>query len=89
MTKELPILYIETRASGLGLKLLKAGKTIDKTYLTLSQDFDKLLIISLDKLLHRNRIEKLSLNQVSILGGFNKQAAVGRIVEALKKALEI
>ena len=45
-------------------RLRKGGKVVADTHLTISQDFDIMLIMALDKLIRSNRIGRLSLKSV-------------------------
>lgn len=46
------------------IQLKHKSKLIDKTHLTVSQSFDIILIRTLDKILRKNKIERLSLKSV-------------------------
>ena len=48
----------------LEIQLVKGKLAIDETRLTMGQGFDIVLIKALDKILHKNRMERLSLKSV-------------------------
>lgn len=47
-----------------GMQLVKDGHLLDNTNLTITHDFDILLIKSVDKLFHKYKIDRLSLKNV-------------------------
>lgn len=71
------------------IKLIKNKRLIDKTNLTVGQDFDTVLIRELDKILHKNIIEKLSLKSVQISGEMTVGALSSMILKATTEALII
>ena len=85
----------------IGLILIDSTGIIDKTYLTVGQSFDILLIRTIDKILRKNTIERLSLKSVrgegpvrsrvyvEISGKMTSNALSGMILNAVVKALMI
>ena len=71
------------------IKLIKNKRLIDKTNLTVGQDFDTVLIRALDKILHKNIIEKLSLKSVQISGEMTVGALSSMILKTTAEALTI
>ena len=71
----------------LEIQLIKGKLTINKTHLTISQDFDIMLITTLDRILSRNKIERLSLKSVEIAGKMPFNAVSGMVIQAVAKAL--
>ena len=71
------------------LHLKQEERVIDELYLTISQDFDRLLIIAIDKLLTKNRINRLSLKTMNIQGKLRPEAISSMIIQAVKVALEV
>ncbi|OGN15943.1 MAG: hypothetical protein A3B99_02875 [Candidatus Yanofskybacteria bacterium RIFCSPHIGHO2_02_FULL_44_12b] len=70
------------------LQLLKGRRIIDERSLTISQDFDTLLIGAIDNLLERNRIDRLSLNSVGIRGKIDNKAIWGMILRTASLGLD-
>lgn len=71
------------------IKLKNDSKTLSKEDLTQSQDFDIMLITSIDRLLTKNRIDRLSLKSFKILGKMRPEAISSMITRTIKTALEI
>lgn len=69
------------------IQLKTGGHVIDKMHLTAGQDFDILLIRTLDKIFQKNKIVKLSLKSVKIRGETEPQALSGMILRSVAKAL--
>jgi len=65
----------------------KGGKAGAES-LTISQEFDKLLISSIDKIWIRNTMDRLSLKALKIEGKINKKAVFGIILGAVNAGLE-
>ena len=69
---------------------LKQGrKVIDHQSLTISTNLDTLLITAIDKLLAKNRIERLSLKKAGIKGKFKPGAVSSMIIKTVVMALQI
>ena len=69
---------------------LKAGnKVLGNDYLTPSQDFDTMLIVAIDRLLTKNKIDRLSLKSFKILGKTRPGAVSSMLIKTVKIALEI
>lgn len=71
------------------IQLIKGKKVINKTYLTMGQSFDILLIRSLDKFFNKNKIDRLSLKSVETSGEMRSGAMSSMILKTVVKALTI
>lgn len=68
---------------------LKLGnKVTDQEDLTIGHNLDTLLIRSIDKILSRNTIDRLSLKSLEILGKIEPEAVSGMIIKTVKSGLE-
>ena len=74
--------------NSLNVRVLKGKKPVYGRILTIGQDFDIVLIRTLDKILRKNRIERLSLKSVEISGEMNPHALSGMILKSVAKAPE-
>lgn len=69
---------------------LKRGRKVtDKESLTISQGFDNMLITAIDRLLIKNRINKLSLKSLKIPGKIRPEAVSSMIIKTIKTSLDI
>lgn len=83
-------LIFNIKTEGIIRVLLKEGKrVVDETDLTISQDLDNMLIRTIDKLLSRNKIERLSVKTAEILGKLKDQALSAMILKTVRTAVEI
>lgn len=57
-------------------------------HLTISQELDNMLIIAIDKLLAKNRIDRLSLKTLEIRGKMRYEAVSSMIIKTVKSGLE-
>lgn len=71
------------------LYLKQGRKAIGNESLTISQDFDTLLIKSIDKLLASTRIDRLSLKALEIQGKMRPGAVSFMILKTISSALRI
>lgn len=71
------------------MMLMKNKHLIDKTNLTVGQDFDIVLIRTLDKILHKNIIGKLSLKSAQISGKMINGVISSMILKTTTEALII
>lgn len=71
------------------VKLFKNKHLLGKANLTITHDFDILLIKSIDKLLHKYKMDKLSLKSVETSGEMRSGAMSGMILKTVAKALTI
>lgn len=71
------------------VQLQEGRRAIDEDNLTISQGFDSMLISALDKLLHRNRIGRLSLKSVEIRGKVEPGRLSGMILTSVASALSM
>lgn len=74
---------------GVGMLIIKGKKPVDCEDLTLNRDSDILFITALDKLLVRNKINRLSLKTLIIRGKMDNQALWGIILGAVLTALKL
>ena len=79
---------IENREN-IEIMLIKNKRSVSKGHLTAGQDFDIVLIGALDKILHRNRIEKSSLKSVQISGKMTVGGISGMILKTITEVLII
>lgn len=73
----------------LEIKLQHDKAVIDRVYLTIDQSLDSMLISAIDKLLLRNRIDRLSLKSLKIQGKTRPEAVSGMITAAIRNGLEV
>lgn len=71
------------------LQLKQEGNILDELSLTVDQRFDTLLITGIDKLLIRNKIERLSLKALKIQGKLKEEAVSTMIIKATNAGLGI
>lgn len=69
------------------VQLQERGLVVDDKTLTISQGLDNMLISALDKLLHRNRMGRLSLKSVEIRGKMESNRLSGMILKSVASAL--
>ena len=81
------ILIIKNDA-GVHIGLKRGGKVIDNESLTIGRDLDNMLIIAIDKLLAKNRIDRLSLETLEIQGKMRAEAVSSMIIRTIKSAIE-
>jgi len=62
---------------------------IDSEGLTINHRFDTLLIVAIDKLLAKNKIDRLLLKSLKIRGETGDGAVSGMIIKTVKTGLEI
>lgn len=83
-------LIINLKEFNIALVELKRGtKTIGNESLTISQDFDTLLIRTIDKLLLSNRIDGLSLKSLEIQGKLRSGSVSSMILKTISSALRV
>lgn len=82
------VFNVENKNS-LMIHLKHGSKPINETYLTPGQDFDILLIKTLDKIISENKIDRLSLKSVEISGKMSPEAVSSMILQTVAKALAI
>ena len=81
-------LVLNVKESGaLNIELKNGAKIVDRELLTIAPGFDSILIGSIDKLLSRNRIERLSLKKVEIAGEIDEKSVSGMIIRTVAQAL--
>ena len=78
-----------SRNNKLTILLTNCGKLISKTTLTIGQDFDIVLIRALDKILRKNKIDRLSLKSVETSGKIELGALSGMILRTTAQALKM
>lgn len=82
------VFNVENRNS-LIIRLKRKPNITNKIHLTVSQDFDILLIRAIDKILCKNKISRLSLKSVEISGKIEPGALSGMVLQSAAKALVI
>ena len=82
------VIKLRVQGSLIKLNLLAGKKSIDHGDLTISQDLDTLLIVTIDKLLAKNRIDRLSLKRLEIQGKMRLGAVSSMIIKTVKSGLE-
>jgi len=73
----------------LNIQLIMGTKVFDETVLTISQGLDSMLIMALDNLVGRNKIERLSIKRAEIAGKLKDEALSDMILKTVKTALKI
>lgn len=69
---------------------LKIGsKTIDQESLTISRNLDTLLISAIDKILSKNKIDRLSLKSLEIPTKLKDGTVSSMIIRTIKSGLEV
>ena len=82
------ILYLKNQKE-LTLKLKQGNRVIDHEDLTINSNLDTLLISSIDKILVRNNIDRLSLKSMEIQGKLRLESVSGMVLGTIEKALKI
>lgn len=82
------ILTIKT-PDQLTVGLKRGNKVIDQESLTISQGFDNMLIVAIDKILSRNRMVKLSLRTLVLPAKLKDGAVSTMILGTTKAGLEV
>ena len=67
--------------------LKRGNEVIGQESLTVSQEFDNMLIKALDKLVSDNKIDRLSIKNVEISGKMEASALSSMVLSAVKGAL--
>ncbi|MEK7138788.1 MAG: hypothetical protein AAB799_01255 [Patescibacteria group bacterium] len=83
------ILNIRSYKSNLVMKLRVKGKTVSEGNLTIDRDLDIMLITTLDRILSKHRIGRLSLKRVEIRGKMPLNGVSGMVMEGTVKALSL
>ena len=71
------------------IELRENNKSIDHEDLTINQNLDNMLITAIDRLLIKNRINRLSLKSFKIPDKIRPEAVSSMIIKTVKTALEI
>ncbi len=71
------------------IQLIKNKHIIDVAHLTISRNLDTLLIRAIDKVLSRNRIDRLSLIILEIPTKLKDEAVSNMIIRTTKAGLEV
>ncbi len=66
---------------------LRDHLVVDRETLTIDQKLDNMLISSIDKLLKKNTIERLSLKSMEIRGKLRSEAVSSMILKTISSAL--
>ncbi len=83
------LVLIIGNSNQLTIQLRLGNKVVDSEGLTIARNLDTLLIVSLDNLLARNRIDRLSLRTLKIQGKLEAEAVSGMIIRTIKSGLGI
>ena len=70
------------------LKLLEGKKLIDSLTFNFDANLDEVLILTVDKILKRNRIESLSLKTVKVAGNIEQSSSAHKIAETFIEAIK-
>ena len=70
------------------LKLLEGKKLIDSLTFNFDANLDEVLILTVDKILKRNRIESLSLKTVKVAGNIEQSSSAYKIAETFIEAIK-
>jgi len=70
------------------MKLKKGGKLIDVLTFDFEANLDSVLILAVDKILKRNRIETLSLKTVKVSGNVDKSSSAYKIARTFIEAIK-
>ena len=73
--------------NSLVIHLMKGRVRLEQESLTLSQGLDILLIETIDKILGRNRIDRLSLKSLEIRGKLRLGTMSSMVIETVRSAL--
>ena len=71
------------------LILKRGGSLLDKSQVLIDRHFDHFLIEGVDKLLKRNRINPMALNQVVLSGHIDKNSSSHKMATAFLRAINI
>ncbi len=82
-------IILKVKVDNVEVHLRGGSRTIGREDLTLSQDFDNMLIRAIDRLLKENRIDRLSLKSLKIQGKTRLGASSRMIMGAIKSGLEV
>ena len=77
------------KENNLVIELKQGRKFVARENLTIDRNLDTLLITAIDKILSRNRIDRLSLRTLEIPGKLKDEAVSAMILKTIKTALEI
>ena len=73
----------------LTIQLKEGNRVVDHEYLTIGQDFDSMLIATIDNMIVRNRIDRLSLEVEEIQGKIRAESVSGMILQSVISGLQI
>ena len=71
------------------LILRRGGSLLDKAQISVDRHFDHFLIEGVDKLLKRNRINPMALNQVVLSGHIDKNSSSHKMATAFLQAINV
>jgi hypothetical protein len=69
------------------LELKRGSRVISQEDLTIGQDFDNMLITTLDKIAIKNRLDKTRLKVMEIRGKLRDGAVSGMLIQTVKSGL--
>ncbi len=70
------------------LKLQDGGRLIDTLTFDFEANLDSVLIVAVDKILKRNRIDTSSLKTVKVAGNVNKDSSAYKIAQTFIEAIK-
>ena len=73
----------------LTIQLKEGNRVVDHEYLTIGQDFDNMLIATIDNMIVRNRIDRLSLKALEIRGYMKLGSVSSMILGTIMSGLGI
>ena len=73
----------------LTLQLKEGRRLVGQEDLTINRNLDTLLITTIDKILVRNNIDRLSLKSMEIRGKMRDTAVSGMILQTIKNATKL
>ena len=82
-------LTLDIKDSLIIIKLKEMGKVFDQQDLTISRNLDTLLIGAIDKIISRNRIDRLSLKSLKIPAKLKDEAVSNMILKTIKAGLKV
>ena len=89
MDKIVLTIKLEKDSKNVGLILKKGRFLLDNAQVLIDRHFDHFLIEGVDKLLKRNRINPMALNQVVLSGHIDKNSSSHKMATAFLRAINI
>lgn len=83
------LVFKSTKLNKLKINIKNGRHIVDEQSLTIGQDFDNMLITTLDKLFIKNNTGRTCLKNIVIKPKINGKSVSGMILMAVRQALEI